>query len=134
MSDAKRPREFWIRHESILPGYGCKEKHAYESEQPNSTPVISKTDAQRDKDEAIVRLTNDCVSVCKRLREKNDDLEQKLVLAVEALEFYSDREQWNIAHAPDGKSGFIHSSDFDEFNFGGKRARAALAKIGGKDE
>lgn len=33
-------REFWIRHESILPGYGCKEKHAYESEQSNSCHVI----------------------------------------------------------------------------------------------
>lgn len=58
-----------------------------------------------------------------------DTLEAKLAECVAALEFYADRESWNIAHAPNGKSGFIKSNDFDEFNFGGRRAREVLAKV-----
>jgi hypothetical protein len=63
------------------------------------------------------------------LKKEHDALEAKLAECVRALEFYGDRESWNIAHAPDGKSGFIKSNDFDEFNFGGKLAREVLAKV-----
>ena len=64
-----------------------------------------------------------------RLADREDALEAKLAECVAALEFYADRESWNIAHAPNGKSGFIKSNDFDEFNFGGRRAREVLAKV-----
>jgi hypothetical protein len=40
VTNSNGPRQFWIRHESIIPGYGCKTKHAFESEQTNSLHVI----------------------------------------------------------------------------------------------
>lgn len=48
--------------------------------------------------------------------------------AVEMAEFYGDRENWNIAN-PEGKAGFIRSNDFDEFDFGGKKAREFLTTL-----
>ena len=58
-------------------------------------------------------------------------LQAKLTIAIKALEFYADREHWNISD-PNGSAHVINSSDICEYNFGGSIARLSIAKIEGE--
>lgn len=54
-----------------------------------------------------------------------ESLEAKLETAIEALKFYEQGKHFSVDH----KSNAFLSTDFDEFNFHGKLAREALAKL-----
>lgn len=86
--------------------------------------------------EALISKNESLRLKLERYVDETDDLREKLRVAVEALGFYGDRGNWNVELLNDCDNRAIDDSDQDYrvedkgHQYGGKRAREALKKIG----
>lgn len=86
---------------------------------------LEEAKADRDATEKVYRMNREYVENAKAALSAKDAEIEKLKSVVQ---FYADREHWNISD-PNGSAHVIHSSDVDtETNFGGSRARQALGE------
>lgn len=80
----------------------------------------------RKENESLSEKLESAISVLELERQRNVDLHEKLRVAAEALEFYSDHKTYWMRH--DSGDGFVNTKDVDLDC--GDKAREALKKIG----
>ncbi len=90
---------------------------------------------------SLISDTRAAINIIEERNKKIVELEEKLKIAKDALEFYADKNNWTIQEDYEGyvNGGFIDSEDIERpekientwtgYEYGGKKAREALEKL-----